>query len=436
VLTYPSLKIIGEMKSLLSLRCYSDPQGLVLAVQAGPVNLSFHGFSLPKPRRRRQGTHGEYTEQIWKAGSQPDQSKFRYLNHMRSHLLRLTLATVIASITYTQSFACTTFCIHTADHLVFGKNFDFYTGAGHVVVNKRQLKKMSYSMPPEKTMEWISKYGSITFNQMGKEFPYGGINEKGLVIEIMWLSETEYPEADDRSGLTELQWIQYQLDNFTTVAEVLASDKKVRISTKSVAPVHFLVCDAKGNKATIEYVYGQFVAHTGDALSTCVLTNSTYNNSKKYLNGLVSQGEKGQRAFTTTSFDRFAEASFLVKNFKSGNVVDYAFDVLAKTFQPNFTRWSIVYDIKNMTVHYKTLDNTNERIFRVSDFNFECSGPSLYIDIEEDMKNGKLNFKPYSPVANRKLIATSFSQVDFLQSKTEKEREIIATYPETVKCVK
>jgi choloylglycine hydrolase len=32
-----------------------------------------------------------------------------------------------------------------------------------------------------KTISWISKYGSITFNQYGREFPTGGMNEKGLV---------------------------------------------------------------------------------------------------------------------------------------------------------------------------------------------------------------------------------------------------------------
>jgi choloylglycine hydrolase len=26
---------------------------------------------------------------------------------------------------------------------------------------------------------WTSRYGSITFNQYGREFPSGGINEKG-----------------------------------------------------------------------------------------------------------------------------------------------------------------------------------------------------------------------------------------------------------------
>jgi Penicillin V acylase and related amidases len=50
--------------------------------------------------------------------------------------------------------------------------------------------------PPEKPIEWISKYGSITFNQSGREFPHGGINEKGLVIEQMWLDEAAYPEMD------------------------------------------------------------------------------------------------------------------------------------------------------------------------------------------------------------------------------------------------
>ena len=80
------------------------------------------------------------------------------------------------------------------------------------------------------TISWVSKYGSITFNQYGKEFPTGGMNEKGLVVELMWLDETRYPEPDQRGVLNVLQWIQYQLDNSQTIDEVIASDKKIRIA--------------------------------------------------------------------------------------------------------------------------------------------------------------------------------------------------------------
>lgn len=352
---------------------------------------------------------------------------------MRCSMTRLFLL-IVALTVATLSFACTSFCIHTKDQLVFGKNFDFDTGVGHVQVNKRGVVKTSFLLPPERKFQWTSKYGSITFNQMGREFPYGGINEKGLVIEIMWLAFAEYPNIDDRYGLTELQWIQYQLDNSLTVAEVLASDKTLRISQKSKAPVHFMVVDAKGNKATIEYIGGRFVVHTGSDLTPCVLTNNTYEQSANHLGALIQKGETGKGPFRTSSLDRFAEASFLLKNYKSGGAVDYAFDILNKTFQPNFTRWSIVYDIKNMKVYYTTLDNSDVRRLSLNEFNFACDAPSLYIDIEEGMQGKKVEFKPYSPEENDKLVTKAFSRVDFLLGVSKYERELVSRYPETVQC--
>jgi|GEM_PF-5128801 hypothetical protein len=32
---------------------------------------------------------------------------------------------------------CTTFCINDSNNLIFGRNFDFFTGYGHGIVNKR-----------------------------------------------------------------------------------------------------------------------------------------------------------------------------------------------------------------------------------------------------------------------------------------------------------
>ncbi len=45
-------------------------------------------------------------------------------------------------------------------------------------------------------VHWTAVYGSISFNQYGKEFPTGGMNEKGLVVELMWLDETKFPAQD------------------------------------------------------------------------------------------------------------------------------------------------------------------------------------------------------------------------------------------------
>ena len=128
---------------------------------------------------------------------------------------------------------------------------------------------------------WTAKFGSVTFNQFGRDYPMGGMNQAGLVVELMWLEETEYPAGDARLPLGVLEWIQYQLDTASTIDDVLASDEKVRIS--GGAPLHYLVADGGGRAATVEFLHGKLVAHTDDSLPVSVLTNSTYKDSLGYL---------------------------------------------------------------------------------------------------------------------------------------------------------
>ena len=92
---------------------------------------------------------------------------------------------------------CTTFCLDHGDRPVFGRNYDWTVEDGLVIINKRGVTKASTLG----RLAWTSKYGSATFNQYGREFPIGGMNEAGLVVESMVLLETEYPLSDTRPGI-------------------------------------------------------------------------------------------------------------------------------------------------------------------------------------------------------------------------------------------
>lgn len=70
-------------------------------------------------------------------------------------------------------------------------------------------------------------YGSVTFNQCGREWPFGGMNEAGLVIEMMMHPEASYPQPDSRKAVAMTPWIQYQLDNFNAVEETLNVPKQI-----------------------------------------------------------------------------------------------------------------------------------------------------------------------------------------------------------------
>ncbi len=108
----------------------------------------------------------------------------------------------------------------------------------------------------------------MTFNQHGREIPHGGMNETGLVVQAMMLTETKYPAPDSRPAISRLQWIQYQLDNFSTVKEIIASDSILRISPGGGSGPHFLCIDREGNYVSIEFLDGKLDDDTLMAFNT------------------------------------------------------------------------------------------------------------------------------------------------------------------------
>ena len=72
------------------------------------------------------------------------------------------------------------------------------------------------------SLKWTSKYGSVVTSAF-EIASTDGMNEKGLVANLLWLPETEYPVRDQsKPGLAITAWVQYMLDNFATVDEAVA----------------------------------------------------------------------------------------------------------------------------------------------------------------------------------------------------------------------
>ena len=277
--------------------------------------------------------------------------------------------------------SCTTFFIHKNGQLAFGRNYDWITDAGMVCTNLRGLTKVSMKMPEGSTIKWVSKFGSLTFNQYGKEFPNGGMNEMGLVVEMMWLDGSQYPKPDKRPSLFVLQWIQYQLDNCSSVKEVLATNKKVRISQQGNAPVHYLVADAGGDAATVEFIDGKMVVHKGKDLPLAVLANTSYaTSSKLVMNEEINNPSEAKmpqsQSYSDNSVRRFASACAMVNKYQQTNInksiVDYSFEILDNVAQQEFTKWSIVYDINNKVVYFKSASFPDTKLVKFSDLDMSC----------------------------------------------------------------
>jgi choloylglycine hydrolase len=347
------------------------------------------------------------------------------------------------------AYPCTTFVLHKGDRLVFGRNLDWYSGTGLVIVNPRNLEKAALVNSSEKPVKWVSKFGSITFNQIGRDLPFGGINESGLVVEHMTLDETVYPSKDNRYVIGAFQWIQFQLDNYSTIEEVMHSDSFLRIEDNS--KIHFLICDRLGNSATIEFLDGKMVCHTGKDLPFRVLANSKYEESVScFTNNFDTKSNPSLQHFCTAAKKINDSGSFT-----EDSSIDYAFHTLNMVSQELFTKWSIVYDITNMRIYFKVFETPvidgEKKIFtkqppydpitKVVDFkalDFNCSDIVKVFDINSNQdKVVNQYFIPYSTDINKEFINKAFTFYKGWGLNIElkpDEIDYLAKYPESFNC--
>lgn len=261
-------------------------------------------------------------------------------------LLFSILTVLISSLAY----PCTTFVFRQGNRIFFGRNLDWITGTGLIMTNSRNLEKVALVDSSEKAIKWVSKFGSITFNQIGRELPYGGINEAGLIVEHMTLDETVYPSRDDRNAIGAFQWIQFQLDNFSTIEEVMNSDTFLRIVDAS--KIHFLISDKFGHVAAIEFLNGKMVCHTGKSLPVEVMANSTYEKSVScYINNGDKQSDRSLYNFCTA-----ARQIQQINSLSGDSTIVNVFHILSSVSQGIGTKWSIVYDVANMRIYLKIFE--------------------------------------------------------------------------------
>jgi penicillin V acylase-like amidase (Ntn superfamily) len=329
--------------------------------------------------------------------------------------------------------ACTTFQLQRDGEVYFGRNYDWMISDALVIINKRGVKKPGMPHPKDQGLpaEWISKYGSLTFNQYGRETPTGGMNEAGLVVECMYLPGTQMPDPDGRPYLAMPGlWRQYILDNFATVDEALAGIKGVRMcSLPGPSGPHHLISDAGGGCAVVEFLDGKMVVYEGADLPYRALSNTSY---------AECLGTTGQNPFRVESLVRFKIAAKMATEYGPATKmepIDYAFTVLGEVAFFN-NQWQIVYDQTNRAAYFRTRGNPKLRWVDLSKMDFSCRVPVMILDINADLKGDVTeNFTPYNLAANRDLVVGSYGKTPFLRQTPKLVLAYISFFPEKCKCV-
>ena len=356
---------------------------------------------------------------------------------MRSHLVRFAAAVSCLAVLVAgaPADACTAFLVKNPNGPVMAKNFDWDVAAGLLVVNQRGLAKAALVSDGETPARWTSRYGSVTFNQYGREFPIGGMNEAGLAMEVLWLEATEYPPAGERRSIEPLQWVQYCLDSFRTVTEVVASASELAV--RGDAPLHFMACDATANCAVIEFLDGKLVQRSERTLPLPVLTNDTYAASLDYLNRTLGYGGEPVTPEGTGSLARFARAAdgvHAARRSPGDGAVTDALAILADVAQPGSTQWRAVYELQAGRVHFTSAGNPKLRSLDLEDLDLDCPAEAMVLDLwSEGEGDVGAALIPFSTEANRKLIAAGFA-AEAVEPPSGEDLQRLVLYPDGLVC--
>lgn len=314
---------------------------------------------------------------------------FQFLVKMKAYIVTLLL-----SLAFIECFANTAFFVHGTKGIL-AKNHDSKSGHGILIQNLPGQRKIAYGFHAGEKASWTSIYGSITINQLGKEFPVGGINEAGLVVEHLFLGTSEYPETNAPS-ISELEWIQYQLDNFGSVSEVIANIHRLRI--RPLETVHYLIADPCGFSAVIDFVDGEvrFSEKQGEFQ---VMTQVSSEVAQKYF----SQSEDKSAKSENSSLNKYMLLMGHLGAIPQMNV-NLSFDLLdisANKAGQQKTQWGVVYDLEERCIYIKTNSYPQTRQVCLADFDFESNSTSLASPIQTK----SINWNPMNQGTHANLLA-------------------------------
>ncbi len=298
-------------------------------------------------------------------------------------LLYTALAVCVFSTFSVEAEACTRVVYKgPGQTIITGRSMDFSIDIpANLWVFPRGMKRHGEVGP--NSIEWTSRYGSVAASSWDIATP-DGMNEKGLVANLLWLVQSEYPTFEkegSKKGLTIAAWAQYALDNFATVAEAvetLGREEFVIVSdfipgTDKFTTVHLSLSDASGDNAIFEYIGGKLVIHHDPSYT--VMTNDPSYEEQLAINRYW-QGIPGKIFLpgTNNASDRYVRAHYYINAIPQTDNIKIAVAAVLSVVRnvsvpygisiegfPNLstTQWRVVADQKNLVYYFETAVTPN-----------------------------------------------------------------------------
>ncbi len=350
----------------------------------------------------------------------------------KSTALLLSTALLAVPVADTASACTRTLFVGAGDLVLTGRNMDW----------EEDMSSNLWAFPSgmkrdgaagAKSIHWTSKYGSVTTSSY--EIGTGdGMNEKGLVANLLYLAESDYGKPDEsKPSLSIAAWGQYALDNYANVNEAVEALAKepFNILAPSLpngvqAVLHLALSDSSGDSAIFEYVNGKLVIHHGKEFT--VMTNSPVYDQQLALNAYWK--DIGGEVFlpgTSRAADRFVRASYFLDAIpkqadphfiKSVPDRSFTYQAVAEVMSlqrgvsvplgtttpghPNIasTLWRTVSDQKNLIYYFDSATRPNTFWVEIAKLDLKQGAPVKKLTIQNgEVFSGEVSagFKPAEP---------------------------------------
>lgn len=320
---------------------------------------------------------------------------------MKAHYFKLPVI-LSALVISCPSYSCTSvFANDKGDTLAVARTMDLYISDTPLLVS--QPKGTHHTGEAgENSVSWASKYGNLVVTAFHTPTASDGINEKGLAVHLLYLTDTQYPAVTPSSSkISNAMWAQYILDNFATVDEALKGTKNLPLVATEVNgktwPIHLTMEDATGDSAVIEFIQGKMHVYHGSQYR--IMTNEpAYNIQLDNLKRYKGFGGKLALPGDTDPLSRFVRVANFLKTLPSAkNEVESIAGVLSvirtamvpfgavdtsgnKTEDAWVTRWVTVADVTNHIYYFNSTSAPNIIWVDLHKLNFAEGAPVLSID--------------------------------------------------------
>ena len=233
---------------------------------------------------------------------------------MKKSILAMAIAASATVGVYQVADACTTLVYNNGDAAISVRTMDWFGHDDAKVVGDGAGIQNVYAKG-DSAVASTSKYASLKIESFLPKIVAEAMNEQGLEAHMLYLGDnyTSFPEPTDaKPDVDALNLVEWAVDNFATVPEVLEALKSIDVvdngvcglpphndmnHCKDVTPVHFQFADKEGNTAVVEFVGGEMKVYTEDG-------SAYMSNDPAFDAHLILDKEQTEPGATIRAYDR------------------------------------------------------------------------------------------------------------------------------------